>query len=99
MKKGEIRLEIQQKTESPQIKQEEVKQEEAGTMREVEQIKEFFKRKSEESAMNKGCLQKTLSAKINKKACVILSFVKKTDNRMSFLEKEVLMRYVDTYSR
>ncbi len=99
MKTGEIRLDIQQKTESPQIKQEGVKQEEVGTMHEVKQNKELFERESEESAMNKGCLQKTLSAKINKKACVILSFVKKTDNRMSFLEKEVLMRYVDTYSR
>lgn len=98
MKKGEIRLEIQQKTESPQIKQEEVKQEEVETMHEVEQNKAFFKRESKENAMYKGCLQKRLSAKINKKARVILSFIKKIDNRMCFLERKVLRKYVDTYS-
>lgn len=98
MQKGEIRLEIQRKTESPQIKQEEVKQEEVKTMHEVKQNKEFSKRESEENAMDQGCLQKTLSAKINKKAHVILSFVKNMDSRMCFLEKEVLMQYVDTYS-
>lgn len=91
-------LEIQQKTESPQIKQEEFKKEEVWIMHEVEQNKAFFKRESEENAMNKGCLQKTLSAKIKKKAHVILFFIKKIDNRMCFLEKEVLMQYVDTYS-
>lgn len=98
MQKGEIKLDIQQKTESPQIKQEEVKQEEVETMHEAKQNKEFLKRESEENAMNQGCLQKTLRAEINKKAHVILSFVKKMNNIMCFLEKEVVMRYVDTYS-
>ncbi len=92
-------LEIQQKTESPQTKQEEVKQEEAGTMHEVEQNKTFFKRESEENAMNQGCLKKKLSAKTNKKTCAILLPVKKVSNRMCFLEKEVVRQYVDTYSR
>ncbi len=97
MKKGEIKLEIQQKTESPQIKQEEVKQEEE-TMHEVKQNKELFERESEESAMNQGCLKKKLSAKTNKKADVILLLVKKMSNGMCFLEKEAVKRYVDTYS-
>ena len=92
MQKGESKLEIQQKTESPQIKQEEVE-----TTHEVEQNKAFFKLKNEENAMSQGCLQKTLSAEINKKAHVILSIIKKMDNKMCFLEKGVVIQYVDTY--
>lgn len=104
MEKGEIKLEIQQKTESPQIEQEGVKQEkvkrdEVKIMHAVEQNKAFFKRKSEENVMNKGCPKKVLSAKINKKSYVILFLIKKLNNVMCILEKEVLMRYVDTYSR
>ena len=93
MRTGEIRLESQQKTESPQLKQEEVE-----TMHEVEQNKEFFKRESKECAMNKGCLKKKLSAKTNKKTHDILLPVKRVSNRLCILEKEVVIRYVDTYS-
>ncbi|MBD5522011.1 MAG: hypothetical protein HDR03_12480 [Lachnospiraceae bacterium] len=99
MKKGEIKPETRQKTESSQNKQEEVKKEEVEKMHEVEQNKDFFRCESEENAINQGCLQKTLSAETNKKAHVILCLIRKPDNRMCILEKEVVRRYVDTYSR
>ena len=104
MQTGEIRLEIQQKTESPRIKQEgvkqeKVKQEEVEIMHEVERNKAFFKRESEENAMKQGCLKKELSAKTNKKTHDILSLVKRVSNRMCILERKVVSRYVDTYSR
>ena len=69
-------LEIQQKTESPQTKQEELKQEETGTMHEVEQNKVFFKRESEENAMNQGCLKKILSAKATNSTRNVLMLTK-----------------------
>lgn len=80
MKTGEIQLDIQPKTESPHIKQKEVK-----TMHEVEQNKGFFKREREENTMNQGFLNKKLRARIQ--------------NRVRLgEEREVVMRYVDTYS-
>lgn len=103
MKKGESRLEIQQKTESPQIEEkgvklEKAKRDEVKILHEVEQNKAFFKRKSKESAMNKGSLKKKLSAETNRRACVILLQPKKMNNRMCSLEREVVRQYVDTYS-
>ena len=104
MKKGETRLENQQKTESPQVKQEEAKQDKfkkegVKAMHEVKQNMRSFKCESEERAIYKGCLKKKLSAKTKKKASVILFLNKKMNNVMRFLEMEVVRQYVDTYSR